>query len=375
MRKRNLLLLLLLLILLAAAVWIALSLFGDTEENVQMSEPESAAVSEKEPETMQRMYSEKITDIFKHCTRVIERDEGYYPVHFSDARLENYQSFPVMPYAGCSAGITMEFSTDEPTISFTYENIRTIWDSKFDIIENGELTETIEIGNNKWGYVEYTRRVTDGPSDLVICLPTASETAISDLHLGNFKTDVTGDRTKLLVLGDSISQGLFGSSPSRNWPFLLAQKQGLDYLNLSVGGETFRSGALDPDIGYAPDYIIVALGTNDLFQTRYINVIERDIADYLERLNKIYPETPVTLITPFGFLGMNAASNMFNSDQVEAVYEVICRQAERFGYSVIDGRELFPGTKEYYALNDSVHLSSLGFEAVADSLDRILQIR
>lgn len=378
--RRKLGLLLLLLILATACVVVALLMRPAKEaaaaavEETPLPVQEEPMTEETDDKAREKVYSAEIKDVFKHCTDVKETTSGWYPVRFSDARLKDYRNYPHIPYAGCTAGITMEFTTAAPTVSFGYEIAANLWGSGFEVLENGMYSEYFETGSRKWGHVEYTRKVTDGPSDIIICLPVASETTIVDPQLGDFQTDVTDDKPKLLVLGDSISQGLFGATPSRNWPFLLAQAQGLDYLNLSVGGETFRKAALDKSIGFDPDHIIVALGTNDLFNTRYINVIEADIQAYLEKLTEIYAGTPVTVITPIAQYGMNAESNMFNSVLFEEVRKAIESAAAQYGCEMIDGRDLFPGTVEYYAPNDGVHPGSLGFEIIAKRLNERMQV-
>lgn len=371
MRNRNKVLLLLLLVL-AAAVTLVLILI---ESSTKPEFDEQIAHVDNEADALEagKVYSTDIVDVFKHCIDVQLKDGGYYPVRFSEERLKDYEGYPVMPYAGCTAGITMEFRTDAPTISFDYKIFKNIWGSGFDIYENGELKESIDASRVMMGTVEYERRSSEA-SDIVICLPVASNTIIRNPQFGDFQTDVTGDKPKIIVFGDSISQGLFGSTPSKNWIFLLSQKKGYDYLNLSVGGETFRRSALDSDIPFHPDHILVALGTNDLFYTRYLNVIRQNADDYFSTLQRIYPGVPVTVITPIIQRGLSSSSNMFNSTRYYQLTEILSELASNYGYDVIDGSELVPSSVEYFAENDSVHLSSLGFETVAKNLEERINI-
>lgn len=377
--QKKLGLLALLLFLAAACVVVILMLNSQaapqeqTPLSEELTEPAAAPTEQAETE-VDRVYSTEIKDIFRHCVQVREDGGALYPLRFSDERLADYKNYPHVPYAECTAGVTMEFTTDAATVSMDYKITRNFCNTGFDIYENGEYVGNV--GKDKMrGTIAYTRKSADAASDIIICLPTASHVALSNFELGSFRTDVTGDKPKVLVLGDSISQGLFGTTPSRNWPFLLAQECGLDYLNLSVGGETFRKSALDDDVPFAPDHIIVALGTNDLFYTRYINAISKDVEDYTAQLNLIYPDVPVTFITPFTQMYMNASSNMFNSTRYYALRDVIAEIAAQYGYAVIDGSDLVPAGVEYFAENDAVHLSSLGFETVASNLAKKLDIR
>ncbi len=359
MDKKKLVLLLVLLLLLAVVVVILM--LDDTPQQVQ-TEPTVPA---------NRVLSTNIEDVFKHCISVEKTSDGYFPLRFSEQRLKNYEIYPVIPYSRCTAGITMEFSTDAETISFDYEINKSFWNPTFDVYENGEYAATVECGQRIWGRFEYTKKA-EGRVDIIITLPNAAETGILNPQLGNFTTDVTGDKAKVLVLGDSISQGLYGTGSSKNWVFLLSQELDFDYLNLSVGGETFRKSALDRDVPFQPDHIIVALGTNDLFYTRYLNVMEKEADRYLEQLDEIYPDVPVTIITPFWMRNLNSAANQDFRTLFLAYTKVLKELGAKYGYEVIDGTELIPNNAAYYA--DDVHPNEHGFAALADALKKRLTI-
>lgn len=362
MDKKKLVLLLILLLLLAVVVVILMldKPTGSTQP------PQTEGTEHKD-----RVLSTDIEDVFKHCISVEKTSDGYFPLRFSEQRLKDYENYPVIPYSRCTAGVTMEFSTDAEMISFDYELNKSFWDPTFDVYENGEYAATVECGQRIWGRFEYTKKA-EGRVDIIITLPNAAETGILNPQLGSFTTDVTGDKAKVLILGDSISQGLYGTGSSKNWVFLLSQELGFDYLNLSVGGETFRKSALNRDIPFQPDHIIVALGTNDLFYTRYLNVMEQEADRYLELLDELYPDVPVTIITPFWMRNLNSAANQNLRTLFLAYTQSLKELGKKYGYEVIEGTELIPNNAAYYA--DDVHPNEYGFAALADALKDQLKI-
>lgn len=362
MDNKKLVLLLVLLLLLAMAVGVIL-LLGN-EPTQAGKDGTAGATLPSGREERETVTSTEIKDIFKHCTRVVESDGAYLPLRFSDERLEDYQNYPTIPYSRCSTGVTMEFTTDASVISFDYEVCDRIWDATFDIYENGQYMQTQSCSG--FGRLEYTLR-SSGETEITIYFPIAANAYISNLQIGNFTTVVSDNRTRLLVLGDSISQGLFGTNPSDGYVSLLARSMDLEYLNLSVGGEMFRKDALDEGIGFDPDYILVVLGTNDLYCSRFYNVICENVDAYLDRLKEIYPDVPVAVVTPTWQKELDYAGFEEQKQAHTALTEKLMEAAAERGFACIDGRELFPHETQY--LYDSVHPNTEGFKNMASNLE------
>ena len=243
---------------------------------------------------------QELKTIFRHCTRVLECGGVFTPVRFSDERLRLYtEEKPECPYAYCPVGMSMEFVTDAKTVSFSYRMTKIYYPViVFDVYENGLFTRAVrEPDGSESGTVEYTIQT---PGAVVeIFFPIGADVTFTDIRIGNFKTVSHAHEPKLLVLGDSISQGLFGVNPSVSVVPLLARHYGYDYLNLSVGGEVFRPDLVEPELDYRPDRILVELGTNDLVFVQDIHKIRKNIDAFFAELKRRYPDTPVTVVSPF----------------------------------------------------------------------------
>ena len=309
---------------------------------------------------------EKLTEIFKGVIRVTEEEGTYTPLRFSDEQLKDYQRQPTIPYSKCTTGVRMDFYTDAKEISFSFnlgtfgnDDNATIPQDSFDIFENGEYKESVAASHkSSVKEVTYTRTSTEAESRITILFPTRHEAKISDLSLGNYRP-YTEYSHKILFLGDSITQGLYADKPSDGYVDQVSRALGADYLNLAVGGEKFRVDALGEDVPFEPDHIIIALGTNDKHQNYALISIERNATAYYEKVAQLYPNVPVTVITPFENQG---------DDFVESYIKV----AEKFGFKAIDGRTLIPPKRENFN-PDEVHPSTTGFNLIAQNLLPLLK--
>lgn len=314
--------------------------------------------SETEPPVSE---SDKVAEIFKGVIRVTEEEGTYVPLRFSDEQLKEYQRQPTIPYSKCTTGVRMDFYTDAKEISFSFslgtfgnDDNATIPQDSFDIFENGEYKASVAASHkSSVKEVTYTRTSSEAESRITVLFPTRHEAKISDLSLGNYRP-YTEYTKKILFLGDSITQGLYADKPSDGYADQVSRALGADYLNLAVGGEKFRADALGEDVPFTPDHIVIALGTNDKHQNYALISIERNATAYYEKVSQLYPNVPVTVITPFENQG---------DDFVESYVKI----AERFGFKAIDGRTLIPPKRENFN-PDEVHPSSTGFALITQNL-------
>ncbi len=310
--------------------------------------------------------AEKLAEIFRGVIRVEEEDGAYIPLRFTDKELEAYAKDPTMPYSKCTTGVRMDFYTDAADISFRFSPNNAYHDNKegfpsdsFDIYENGEYKTSVTasfMDSNR--EVAYTRTSTEAESRITIVFPMRHEIRIHTLSLGNYRP-YTDYEYKILFFGDSITQGLFAEMPSENYVDQVCRELNADYLNLAVGGEKFRFEALTEDVPFAPDHIVIALGTNDKHQHLSLPTIEKNCNQYCDRITRLYPNVPVTFITPF-------------EDQGQEHVDMYTKTAEKYGFKVVDGRTLIPAVAENFN-PDGVHPSSTGFALITRNLLPLLK--
>ncbi len=116
---------------------------------------------------------------------------------------------------------------------------------------------------------------------------------------GSFISPVTS-RARVLVLGDSISQGFIVGDSAYSWPSVFADTIGCEILNQSLGGAVFQPGLLWGLAQYiVPACIIVALGTNYRYEPSRPREVSTDIHRYFDELRRVWPHVPVCCIDMF----------------------------------------------------------------------------
>lgn len=170
----------------------------------------------------------------------------------------------------------------------------------------------------------------------------------------------------MLLLGDSIWQGICTYHPSCSIANLLAHKMDAQIVNQSVGGARFVPELLEK-LDFEPDNILVALGANDAFAGD--GAYEQTIPAYFTRLQELYPDTPITAITPIFCIALKTDKAL--TERFETVRALIKVEGEKHGVRVIDGDPLVPHTAKFFN-EDGTHPNDLGFMQYALNLSSLL---
>ena len=353
----------LLALILSLCMLTALVACGETTKSP------SSTDAENDKETLESLFR-GIYELEERDPETGESKEGtgaYAPLRFSQERLTRYEGLEDIPYAKCTTGVRLDFYTSAEQISFRFVLTDSFGDGRngypddcFDIFENGEYQESVVVSkHSEIREVNYARKSTENESRITIVFPTLHGVVLSNISLGEARPVDSYDH-KILVFGDSITQGLYADKVSDSYIDSICRSLNADYMNLAVGGEVYRQAALDRDVHYEPTHIIIALGTNDYHRNHDTQQISVDCNAYFQMISMYYPGVPVTVITPF-------------EDQGENYVSAYTKAAENFGFYVIDGRTLMPMTAEN--LFDTVHPNSHGFSVLAENLLPIMRDR
>ena len=313
--------------------------------------------------------------LFHGCIDVEKREKGYLAKRFTPEQFERYTKMPWCIYPYCTAGVFMEFVTAAEEISFDYYFSQLFFSSVvFDIFENDTyMTLVREPDDSKEGRVVY-RKKTPGTVRIRIYLPYNGETHISEIRFGDYKTTRDRRRNKLLVYGDSISQGLMGSHPYMSYVPLISDVIGADYLNLSVGGDLFDKNMIDPSLPFTPTAVIVALGTNDLPFVGDYKKIKKNIEDFFARLREVYPNIPVNVISTIWQTDLERFDTEEERNKYKLfmqIYRKTMKESDKAGCNTIDGLKIMPHVPEYFT--DHAHPNDMGFLQYALNLLRFLK--
>lgn len=310
-------------------------------------------------------------EIFKNCLMVDETDKGYFPCRFTQKQLEVYrQRGPAAVIRSrCTASVCMSFITAKEEIAFSYfiasfarNNVT------FDVYENDRMVTTIpQPDGSPSGRILYRKRNT-GETKITIYLPPCAEVLISELDIGEYKP-IPDSQKKLLLLGDSITQGMTSKASSLIYATLVGNALGCSMLNQGVGGYIFNKDSLDENLPFTPDVIWVAYGTNDYTESLSTGMprFERMCREYLEKLIKIYPHTPIFVQTPIPRFDFESEEQKV---RFSAVREFIRNTVLSLELSVVDGFDLIPEHRWFFA--DGVHPNELGFLLYARNLEKTL---
>jgi hypothetical protein len=295
--------------------------------------------------------------VWKGCRWIEYNGEELTPLRFFPERLRAYSACDVKPYARCPVGVRLDFTTCRPEISFHFRRVKQfLGAAAFDIYENMRMRETVVIAQDE-GDVRYRRNEQEA-SRITVYFPSNAELWLSRLNLGEAIPVKEEKEPLMLVLGDSISQGLFAMHPSLSWVPIVARQKGWRVLNLSVGGDRFDADWLDAGV-CEPQWIVVALGTNDFSFEQDDVLIDKMMKAYFCKLEEIYPGVPVWVITPPWVSGLSEK----DKKRYEGLRQRIELEARSRGCSVIDGYTLIPPLADFFT--DEAHPNDLGFSQYA----------
>lgn len=163
-----------------------------------------------------------------------------------------------------------------------------------------------------------------------------------------------------LAYGDSVTQGMEATLPTRSWVGQCALALEADALNLGIGGAVLEAGlAVDP--GVNADLITIAFGVNDFAK----NVPPGDVLNNGRKLLAVLrsrSRSPVVIFTPLAWRG--GGRNDAGHHQ-EAYRDALRSLADsQSGVTIVEGPSLVPSDPRY--IPDAVHPNDEGFEVMAD---------
>lgn len=273
--------------------------------------------------------------------------------------------------AQSTAGVRLDFVTDSDYIKIKYSDITDgahgVYYS-FDVFEDDKLVYTHfdRSANKKSGefYVPLTKS-----SRVRVFFPNLASPEISEVELSE-KSRVTPflPKKKLLCFGDSITQGYFALCPSASYVNRIASMLDADVRNIGVGAGHFFEAAVERIDGFDPDIITVAYGTNDWNGDRIL--FEPRCKDFMKKLHSVYNGKRICVILPLWRSDYKEVKEKTGDFFTHCAF--IRTQAEKYGFTVIDGLDLVPHD-EALCFGDGLHPSDAGFAHYAQNLIKYIK--
>lgn len=310
-----------------------------------------------------KLTNEQLKTIYHGALHFKETEDGFLQsFQYTDEQMEYFKGAFDFWYDRCMAGSakTLEFTTSATGFSFEYE---IIWMGSPDSIElavDGLVTKIFYVKDlEKEGTLSF--ELPEGNKQVTVYLP-----ADATIWLRNFEID--GDfapvrkGANVLWMGDSITQGFGPLRSAETYVSVANRLLNYEVLNQGIGGYVYDKNVLMKMEGYAPDKIIISLGTNQ-YGTETMDGIE----EYYERLHEIFGDTPVLCITPI-WRGDNMEGVPTLAKFCKATKE-ICEKYPNI--TVVEGFKLVPHLSEYFL--DNLHPNCLGCEVYGRNLVLAIQ--
>ena len=267
----------------------------------------------------------------------------------------------------CDASITIELSTEATEVSFGYKFFkRTGVRSTFEVYTDGFLTHLV--GDDTLadeGVLSFSFGA--GEKQIEIYLPNYSEVGVKALSANAAYRAVPKRKTKVLFIGDSITQGGGSKRSAQTYVNVAKRALGWEIVNQGIGGYVFEKNLLT-EIPFSPDKIVVSLGTNHHGYDEQEN--RARITEFFEALHQRYGDKKTLVILPV-YCGNPNIEN--KPEKYKRIKETIIEIASRYpNVQFVSAYEMVPHLADYY-MEDMVHPNALGMELYGQNLAKAIK--
>lgn len=274
-----------------------------------------------------------------------------------------------------TSGISLEFDTDSESLGLSVavcpgSSRRFFTHSIFvDGERLGELSGEIEEGAANVPF-EKRFQLKSGMKRVRIAMPWSVDSKLVALELDeNAKVIPVEKSLKVLMFGDSITQGYDAMQPENAYAVQIATRLNAEAINKGIGGERFRPTLASLKDEIEPDLITVAYGTNDWAHSTKEEFDETCKAFY-KNLRRSYPNVKIYAMAPIWRSSLHDVKpiGLPLSYVAEYLKEVAKEVSDM---NVIDCFDFIPHELENFQ-TDGLHPIDAGFEEYAKNLWNVL---
>lgn len=305
---------------------------------------------------------EQIRSVTWGAVRYTEESDGITFHRFTQAQHDMYEkkSQEFFDKSKTSTGVRLCFKTDSKSLylNTTVTNSRNRTYFSFDVFADDNLIGCLDNYSDRelprdyseisfpCGTFEKTFDLGEGVKTVTVHLPWNKITKIHQLALddGAFIEPVRRNK-KMLVFGDSITQGFDALRTSGRYIGRLADALDAEEFNKSIGGERYCPDLAALRDDFTPDYIVVAYGTND-FSSTSKEVFYPNSKAFYEQLQKNYPGVKTFVITPIWRVNYDMQTKFDSFFEIDtAIHNTV---AHMDNVTVISGFDLVPHSVDYF---------------------------
>lgn len=251
-----------------------------------------------------KLQAEQLRAIAQGIDRITEEANGFRFHRFTAEQEALYrESSPNDFYvkAGATSGVNLAFRTDSRMLTVAVSNSR--GSSRpfgfVDLEVDGEFRAHIGSAENGIGLFGGSVDLGEGMKTVRLYFPQLVASELRELSLDDGAVvEPTAASRRMLIFGDSITQGYDAKYPSHCYAMRLARLLDADARNKGIGGEKFfpeLASARDP--GADPELITVAYGTND-WSSREPDHLEAQLRAFYCNLSAAYPTSKIFALSP-----------------------------------------------------------------------------
>lgn len=327
---------------------------------------------------MKRLHLEDIKKLVHGASRVEEVD-GRIELHrFTKEQQEIYRIASPDDYyvkSFSTSGISLEFDTDSEylglSVSICKGSSRRFFAHSI-FVEGeriGELSGEIESGAANVPF-EKGFQLKSGMKRVRIVMPWSVDSKIVGLELDeNAEVIPVKKSLKMLMFGDSITQGYDAMQPENAYAVQIATRLNAEAINKGIGGERFRPTLASLKDEIEPDLITVAYGTNDWANSTK-EEFELACKEFYRNLRHSYPNVKIYAMAPIWRSSLNDKKPI--GEPLSYIAEYIKEVAKEVSdMNVIDCFDFIPHELENFQ-TDGLHPIDAGFEHYAKNLWKVL---
>lgn len=318
---------------------------------------------------------EQIRKITRGAVRIEHEQDGVHFHRFTKSQEELYRnvSEDFFMKSHATAGVRIEFLTDSKTLeiktNISSGSSRTYF--AFEVFVNGKLygtlanfdeddvTENYISAEYEHGKFSKTFSLGAGEKKVSIYFPWSATAVIEELIVddGAF-VEPTKEKKKLLVYGDSITQGYDALRPSHRYASQIADAFGMEEVNKAIGGEVHRAALAEEKDDFIPDYIMIAYGTNDWSKCPKEDV-KANCEGFYKALRTHYSDTPILTIAPIWRKDEDSYREFGKFHEIEELIRKTVKPYDNI--TVISGYDFVPKEERYFS-DRRLHPNDAGFE-------------
>ena len=312
-----------------------------------------------------RLSFEQIKSVTRGAVKIWEENEAYYFAKCTDKQIDAWYKYgsELLGYrAKTTTGVRLDFYTDSKNLSF-----KTASGDKFEILVNGVTRERFVRGEEP--FIEKSIKLLDSIGKecdevrVTLILPSHSIGALEYVEIDDGTYIRQPEyKTKLLFIGDSITQGHNSKFDSLSYAWRTVRFFDADAVINGIGGAFYLPESFDTSV-FDPDTVIIAYGTNDACKFGY-DVMKEKTVGFLDLVKSAYSDKKVIVISP---IWRARDSGDIMGEDFESKRLMVENEAKKRGFYVISGLKLVPPIADFYS-DKYLHPNDLGFALYAENL-------